>query len=333
MKFNEFKPQLTEEQVVEDMLRNFLEGKISKEEMVNYINENQLDEGIWDKLALPAGQWLLKKGRGLFKGKPKQGELPLTGGKGRSPIDPRPAPEIRRPAPGATPVPKGKGKYAGPAALGVGGVVAYDALTGDNKNDADASPRKPVDATSPKAPTPKAPTPKAPKPGGEQSFGQAFAAARKAQGGPGGKFSYKGKEYQTNIKGEKYVKNPTSVGPNRTLELQKRLKAAGADIKADGLMGPNTRAAMKKYGIGQSQPAAPARPSTPAQTGGAGGEFGGGPARPAAPSTPAQSGGAGGEFGGGSPADRRRAALNWISPLKREQLRIARQQRDGQVDT
>ena len=341
MKFNEFKPQLTEEQVVEDMLRNFLEGKISKEEMVNYINENQLDEAWWEKLSKlgdigkTLGSKLYDKGKGLFKGKPKQGELPLTGGKGRSPIDPRPAPEIRRPAPGATPVPKGKGKYAGPAALGVGGVVAYDALTGDNKNDADASPRKPVDATSPKAPTPKAPTPKAPKPGGEQSFGQAFAAARKAQGGPGGKFSYKGKEYQTNIKGEKYVKNPTSVGPNRTLELQKRLKAAGADIKADGLMGPNTRAAMKKYGIGQSKPAAPApaRPRTPAQTGGAGGEFGGGPARPAAPSTPAQTGGAGGEFGGGSPADRRRAALNWISPSKREELRIARQQRDGQVDT
>ena len=46
-------------------------------------------------------------------------------------------------------------------------------------------------------------------------------------------------------------------------------------------MGPNTRAAMKKYGIGQSKPAAPApaRPSTPVQSGGAGGEFAA-PAKP-----------------------------------------------------
>ena len=48
-------------------------------------------------------------------------------------------------------------------------------------------------------------------------------------------------------------------------------------------MGPNTRAAMKKYGIGQSKPAAPApaRPSTPVQSGGAGGEFD--TSKPAAP--------------------------------------------------
>lgn len=40
----------------------------------------------------------------------------------------------------------------------------------------------------------------------EQSFGQAFAAARKKAGGGGGVFTYKGKKYQTNVKGEKYLK-------------------------------------------------------------------------------------------------------------------------------
>ena len=42
-------------------------------------------------------------------------------------------------------------------------------------------------------------------------FGKAFAAARKAHGGPGGMFTWKGKDYQTNIKGEPYVKNPKRI--------------------------------------------------------------------------------------------------------------------------
>ena len=43
------------------------------------------------------------------------------------------------------------------------------------------------------------------------SFSDAFKKARAKQGGAGGIFDYKGKKYQTNIKGEKYVKNPTVV--------------------------------------------------------------------------------------------------------------------------
>jgi hypothetical protein len=52
----------------------------------------------------------------------------------------------------------------------------------------------------------------------KQSFGAAFAAARKAAGGAGGKFTYQGKEYQTNIKGEKYAptKSLKSVGTTDT---------------------------------------------------------------------------------------------------------------------
>lgn len=59
---------------------------------------------------------------------------------------------------------------------------------------------------------------------------------------------------------------------DKTMALQKRLRAQGADIKADGIMGPNTRAAMKQFGGGK--PAG----TTAQQTGGAGGEFGTAPA-------------------------------------------------------
>jgi len=43
------------------------------------------------------------------------------------------------------------------------------------------------------------------------SFGNAFKRARKAHGGAGGIFTWRGRRYQTNIKGERYVKNPTPV--------------------------------------------------------------------------------------------------------------------------
>jgi hypothetical protein len=43
------------------------------------------------------------------------------------------------------------------------------------------------------------------------SFGKAFNKSRREHGGPGGMFTWKGKKYQTNIKGEDYVKNPKSV--------------------------------------------------------------------------------------------------------------------------
>jgi hypothetical protein len=275
------------------MLVEYLEGSITKQDLIVKLHEHGIDEGKFDALINLAKKGFAK-GKEFFKGAQsgvggKTGQARNAGGQyvGKG-----------------SPTQRGQNlgnaarKTVVPAAV-VGGVAGINALSGDNKNDAGASPRKPVGGGDGLGmDDPKALTPKAPKPDGEQTFGQAFAAARKAQGGPGGKFSYKGKEYQTNIKGEKYVKNPTSVGPNKTLALQQRLRAAGADIKADGLMGPNTRAAMKKYGIGQSTPAAPApaKPSTPVQPGGAGGEFA--TSKPAAPSTPQQTGGAGGEFAG-----------------------------------
>jgi hypothetical protein len=51
----------------------------------------------------------------------------------------------------------------------------------------------------------------APKKQDDTTFAQAFRAARKAHGGPGGAFMWRGKKYQTNVKGEKYVKNPVLV--------------------------------------------------------------------------------------------------------------------------
>ena len=53
---------------------------------------------------------------------------------------------------------------------------------------------------------------------GPSDFGAAFASARKKHSGAGGKFTYRGKEYQTNVKGEKYVTNPVSVD-EATLDL------------------------------------------------------------------------------------------------------------------
>ena len=52
-------------------------------------------------------------------------------------------------------------------------------------------------------------------------------------------------------------------GYDQTLALQKKLIAQGADIKADGMMGPNTRAAMKAAGMGAKKPVAKKKLSGP----------------------------------------------------------------------
>jgi hypothetical protein len=68
----------------------------------------------------------------------------------------------------------------------------------------------------------------------ELDFGDAFAKARKAHGGAGGKFEWRGKEYQTNWKEEDYVKDPVPVdfGENLEKPIADRLKPldmTGAD--------------------------------------------------------------------------------------------------------
>lgn len=57
----------------------------------------------------------------------------------------------------------------------------------------------------------------------EQTFGQAFAAARKKAGGAGGKFTYKGKVYQTNVKGEKYRKASKLKSVNEETVSEQRI--------------------------------------------------------------------------------------------------------------
>jgi hypothetical protein len=60
------------------------------------------------------------------------------------------------------------------------------------------------------------------------SRGQAFQAARSEKGGAGGQFSYGGKDYQTNVAGEKYVDKPTvtSVKSETESGTKKKIKEA-----------------------------------------------------------------------------------------------------------
>ena len=74
-------------------------------------------------------------------------------------------------------------------------------------------PNKPKTAPQPKAKSKPqvTPKPKAAPSLDKLSFRKAFNESRDEHGGPGGVFTWRGKKYQTNIKGEDYVKNPKSV--------------------------------------------------------------------------------------------------------------------------
>jgi hypothetical protein len=58
------------------------------------------------------------------------------------------------------------------------------------------------------------------------SFGQAFKQARSDYGGAGGVFDWRGKQYQTNLKGEAYVANPVPVYGAQTQAEALRLRNA-----------------------------------------------------------------------------------------------------------
>jgi len=215
MRFNEFDTHNN----LETKLKHFFEGKISSKDFSSYIKENQITEadlleGPFSAIFKNAPK-VWNRFKDAFRGS-KQGELPLKGGSNTRPSAPAAA-APKPPAAAPKTKPSNVGKVAGGAALGAAGTAAVLGTDGD------AGPDKAQAA--------------APKPSGnmdDSSFGKAFAAARKQHGGPGGKFTWRGKEYQTNVKGEKYAKNPTAVS------------------------------------FGAPKPAAP---STPQQTGGAGGEF------------------------------------------------------------
>jgi hypothetical protein len=91
-----------------------------------------------------------------------------------------------------------------------------------------------------------------------QTFGQAFAAARKAAGGAGGKFTYGGKEYQTNIKGERYSKAPKTVSSSstKTPEMSKSVTPGSTSIAAQpappASATKDMSSAAEKVGISQT---------------------------------------------------------------------------------
>jgi len=131
-----------------------------------------------------------------------------------------------KPADPMEPKPPSKiGKIAtGAGLVGLGGYAAYKAF-GDNEDTQTAAADE-VDDKAPEAPktdAPKTDAPKADKKGeyDDMSFGDAFAAARKkakTQGSEStGQFEYKGKKYQTNVKGEKYVPMSKQTKVNESL--------------------------------------------------------------------------------------------------------------------
>jgi len=101
---------------------------------------------------------------------------------------------------------------------GAGGIAAIAAIANQEKSKVEtkAAPAKVPKGTSkvvPKGTSKVAPkvTSKVAPSLDKLSFSKAFNKSRDEHGGPGGVFTWRGKKYQTNIKGEAYVKNPKSV--------------------------------------------------------------------------------------------------------------------------
>ena len=94
-----------------------------------------------------------------------------------------------------------------PASLAAGAIAGAATLGANTpkftKPDTTSAAPAPAPAPKPAAPSASAPLPpKRPLEVGK-TFGQTFSAARQAAGGKGGDFTWRGKQYQTNVKGEK----------------------------------------------------------------------------------------------------------------------------------
>ena len=246
MKFNEFKPQLTEEQVAEDMLRNFLEGKISKEEMVNYINENQLYEGGLDKvlklrdLAKNFGGKLYDKGKDFFKGTNRglQGRPP-TGGKGGGSIPKTTAANagLKTGTAARTVAPYAAGVSAAAAGAAMLDPTKPNSANADDPSDDDSGMNTP------------APTQYADDPSDDDS-GMNTPAPTQYANDPSDDDSGMNTPAPTPAPAPRQKVAATAYNTrdyDKTLALQKKLIAQGAKIDADGLMGPKTMAAMKAF--------------------------------------------------------------------------------------
>jgi len=231
MRFTEFEksqPQLTEEQQI---VIEYCQGNISKKDAVNRLKEAaRLQTPIKQPKTSDFFTWNKKGGlSGLNWGGDWRDQLnKLTFGAvdSRAEQDAQDAEEIarrdrrRKNMPFAR-IGKGAAVAAEPEGTGIPrDIPDPEAGTGiprdipdpemdDDDLDPNAGTGIPSDIPAPDpAPAPEKPKvkPKAPT-----SFGAAFKAARKAHGGPGGVFTWNGKQYQTNVKGEKYVKNPVPV--------------------------------------------------------------------------------------------------------------------------
>ena len=240
MKFNEFKnPQLTEEQIV----LSYCKGEITKEDAVSHLSEmkisldeeswrdkiNRLSWGLSDSDAEKAAQ---KKAQDDFvntKG--------LTGHRLRS---------AKRRA----------GQAAKKAAPGASFSSNLKAITGLDigANKAQAASPKPGASVDNFAAMPKTP----PKPGASVDNFAAMPkpAAKKVSVDNFAAMPKPAAKTQVPSASAARAKAPVKATAantrdyDKTMALQKKLIAQGANIKADGLMGPNTRAAMKAANMG-----------------------------------------------------------------------------------
>ena len=126
-------------------------------------------------------------------------------------------------------------------------------------NLAKAAAPAPAVATPTPAPAPKMAMPKSPPPRPAKLANVPAGTTPIQTGGRGGEFA------TTRPKVAATAANTKDF--DKTMALQKRLQAQGANIKADGIMGPNTRAAMQQFGGGKPAAPAPAAPTQVASPG------------------------------------------------------------------
>ena len=248
MKFNEFKPssrpQLTEDQIyTQNLLKDFLESKITKKEFLKQIDESvgrdQLDEilplaaaGIAKGLGA-AGMAAARFAPQIAKGAAKYGGQALKGiknffGGGTRAVAGKTAKALTGKtataaslgamAPGMLSG-KNVAKVAGGAALGAAAASALDtnpnAAYADDPSAGDSGMNTPSTPFYPDDPS-----------AGDSGMNTTPAPTQRP------------KVAATAANTRDY---------DKTLAMQKKLIAQGANIKADGLMGKNTRAAMKAF--------------------------------------------------------------------------------------
>ena len=217
MRFNEFKPQLTEEQIV----LAYCQGNITKEDAVSHLSEMKinLDEESWRDIFNKLSWGFTDSDAEKAAEKKAQDNFVNTKGLTGAALQ-----RAKLKAGQAA-------KKAAPGASFLSNLKALTGLdTGGNKANAapppkDFTPKDFTDATAADYSGPVA-----------NKYAKATAA-----------------DYSGPVAKKKRAPVKATAANTRdydkTMALQKKLIAGGAKIKADGLMGPNTRAAMKAAGM------------------------------------------------------------------------------------